>query len=115
VDEEIPHYPLSPEERSNLFLTAKEAINNVIKHSNATETWLSIKMEGDNFHVTIKDNGRGFNPSAPENTKRNGLANMRSRIRELNGNFSIDSTPGQGTTISISIRLPANVPLERKT
>jgi signal transduction histidine kinase/ligand-binding sensor domain-containing protein len=108
VDENIPQRTLSPEERSNLFLTAKEAINNVIKHSGATEAWLTIKTEGDNFHITIRDNGRGFNPTAAENVKRNGLANMHSRIQELNGSFSIDSTPGQGTTISISVQFLIN-------
>lgn len=108
VDDNIPQRTLSPEERSNLFLTAKEAINNVIKHSGATEAWLTIRTEGENFHVVIRDNGRGFNPDAAENTKRNGLANMRSRIQELNGHFLIDSAPGCGTTISISVRLPVN-------
>jgi signal transduction histidine kinase/ligand-binding sensor domain-containing protein len=106
VDEDIPHHPLSPEERSNLFLTAKEAINNVIKHSNAGEAWVEIKMSGNCFNIAIKDNGKGFNPAAPENARRNGLANMRFRIQELNGDFSVSSVPGQGTTVSISISVP---------
>jgi signal transduction histidine kinase len=99
---------LTPDERSNLFLTAKEAFNNVIKHSGASEAWLTVKTEGENFLITIRDNGRGFDPAAPESAKRNGLANMRSRIQELNGYFLIDSAPGRGTTISISVRLPVN-------
>jgi signal transduction histidine kinase len=105
VSGEIPPCPLSPEERSNLFLTAKEAMNNIIKHSGATEAWLSIRMEGDRFCISIRDNGRGFRCDAPENAKRNGLANMRSRIQELNGSFALTSAPGAGTTIAISIRL----------
>jgi signal transduction histidine kinase/ligand-binding sensor domain-containing protein len=105
---EIPRLPLSPDERSNLFLTAKEAINNIVKHSGATEVWVGIHMDGPNFCISIRDNGRGFDPAAPENAKRNGLANMRSRIRDLNGSFAIESVPGEGTTISISVRLPVH-------
>jgi signal transduction histidine kinase len=105
---EIPPVPLTPEQRSNLFLTAKEAMNNVVKHSGATEARVRIKMEGDCFCVSIEDNGRGFQPDAMKNGKRNGLANMRSRIEELNGVFSLNSILGKGTAVSFSICLDAN-------
>jgi signal transduction histidine kinase/ligand-binding sensor domain-containing protein len=103
VVEELPAIPLTPEERSNLFLTAKEAINNILKHSGATEAWLRIRMDGEHFHLVIEDDGRGFDPASPDRANRNGLANMRSRIAELNGVFTIRSAPGQGTVLTISI------------
>ncbi len=99
----IPACPVTPEERSNLFLTAKEAINNLVKHSGATEAWLRIKMDGDRFCLSLEDNGVGFDPSSPENARRNGLANMRSRIAELKGTLILDSMPGKGTSILISV------------
>jgi signal transduction histidine kinase len=105
---EIPPISLTPEQRSNLFLTAKEAMNNVVKHSGATEARLRIKMEDNCFCVSIEDNGRGFEPGKSENGKRNGLANMRSRIEELNGIFSVDSVPGKGTVVSFSICFQPN-------
>jgi signal transduction histidine kinase len=105
VDSDIPRRPITPEERSNMFLTAREAINNVIKHSGAAQAWLRIRMDGDNFCIRIQDDGCGFDPAAPENGKRNGLANMKSRIRELEGTFSLETAPGQGTTIFISVRI----------
>jgi len=103
VDGEIPSIPLTPEERSNLFLTAKEALNNVIKHSQAAEARLRIRMAGDRLTIAIEDNGRGFDPASMEATRRNGLANMRSRIEESGGTFTLESQPGKGTTILISL------------
>ena len=100
---EIPPVSLTPEQRANLFLTAKEAMNNVIRHSGATEAWLRIKMDGDRFLLSIEDNGRGFEPRAPENGRRNGLTNMRSRVEELEGGFVLESAPGAGTIIKISV------------
>jgi signal transduction histidine kinase/ligand-binding sensor domain-containing protein len=107
---EIPPIPLTPEQRANLFLTAKEAMTNVIKHSGATEAWLRIKMEGERFCICIEDNGRGFQPGAPENGKRNGLSNMRSRLQELHGDFALKSAPGQGTKVVFSLCLAAAKP-----
>ena len=101
---DFPALLLTPEARSNLFLAAREATNNLVKHSGATEAWLRMKMEGDTFRLSIEDNGRGFNTDDPRNGARNGLANMRSRIEELRGTFAIDSAPGAGTRIYISIR-----------
>jgi ligand-binding sensor domain-containing protein/signal transduction histidine kinase len=104
VTGDFPNYPLSPEARSNLFLTAREATNNIVKHSGATEAWLYMKMEGDTFRLSIEDNGHGFDPAAPRNAERNGLANMRSRIEELKGKFWLESSPGKGARISICIQ-----------
>ncbi len=104
VTGDFPPYPLSPEARSNLFLTAREATNNIIKHSGATEAWLRMKMDGDTFCLSIEDNGHGFDPAAPQNAERNGLANMRSRMEELKGKFSLESSPGKGALILISIQ-----------
>jgi signal transduction histidine kinase/ligand-binding sensor domain-containing protein len=100
---DMPAFPLTPEERTHLFLTAKEAMNNVLKHSSATQAWLRIKMEDDRFWLSIEDNGRGFDPDALENPRRNGLQNMRTRIEELSGTFAIETKPGERTCIVISV------------
>ncbi|HTB81296.1 MAG TPA: two-component regulator propeller domain-containing protein [Opitutaceae bacterium] len=101
---DFPPCPLTPEARSNLFLTAREATNNIVKHSGATEAWLRMKMEGGSFLLLIEDNGCGFDPTAPQHAERNGLANMRSRIEELKGTFSLESSPGKGARIRIAIQ-----------
>jgi ligand-binding sensor domain-containing protein/signal transduction histidine kinase len=107
---EMPAIPLSPEERSNLFFTVKEALNNTLKHSDATEVWLRIKMEGDRFRLRLEDNGRGFDLSSPEHGKRNGLSNMRSRVAELGGALELQSLAGQGTVLSLSISFAGRMP-----
>jgi signal transduction histidine kinase len=108
---DMPPYPLTPEERTNFFLTAKEAMNNVLKHSGATQVWLRMKMEGDRFWLSIEDNGRSFDPVTLENLHRNGLHNMRSRIEELSGTFDIETTPGQRTCVIISVSFAGKKPL----
>lgn len=103
VAEQIPAHHLTPEERSNLFLASKEAMNNVLKHSGATEVWLRIRMDEDRFRISIEDNGCGIDPLAGEKTARNGVKNMRSRIEEIRGAFELNSTPGKGTRVGISL------------
>ncbi|MGA3008069.1 MAG: triple tyrosine motif-containing protein, partial [Opitutaceae bacterium] len=105
VAPDIPACPLTPEIRSNLFLTAKEAMNNVLKHSGATEVWLRIGLENDCFRMAIEDNGCGFDLSAVGRAKRNGLSNMKSRIEEMGGEFAVQSTLGQGTSVAMAVRL----------
>jgi signal transduction histidine kinase len=107
IGEEFPRRPISPEARSNVFLTAKEATHNMLKHSGATEAWLRLHMQGETLHLTLSDNGRGFDPAAPVGPEHNGLANMRTRIEELNGSFTIESAPGRGTTIRIAVNFGA--------
>jgi len=104
VAEDIPALPVTPEIRHDLYLVTKEAMNNVLKHSGATEVWLRLRMNDGAFEVTIEDNGRGFSPEAMSDSERNGLRNMRSRVEELHGRFTIRSAPGSGTTLEL--RLP---------
>ena len=94
----LPEIPLSAELRHNLFLVVKEALNNVVKHSKATEVWLRLALEGERLAIVIEDNGVGF---AMENAdlSRNGLCNMVARMEEIDGTFRLSSRPDQGTRI----------------
>jgi ligand-binding sensor domain-containing protein/signal transduction histidine kinase len=97
----VPRFPLAAEERSDIFLTTKEAMNNLLKHSGATEAALRIRMEGPELHITVTDNGRGFDPATA--TAGNGLANMRTRMARARGRIDIRPAPGRGTEISIVV------------
>ncbi|MBC7868357.1 MAG: hypothetical protein H7X88_12550, partial [Gloeobacteraceae cyanobacterium ES-bin-316] len=90
--------------RRNIYLFCKEAINNAVKYSHATVIELSIK-EFDNKRIefSINDNGNGFD--AVRVKKGNGLINMQQRTRDINGEFSLKSSPGQGTTISLTCKI----------
>ncbi|MDR3460564.1 MAG: two-component regulator propeller domain-containing protein [Verrucomicrobiae bacterium] len=92
--------------RHNLFLAIKEALNNVLKHSQATEVHVSIHASHGQMEVTVADNGRGFNPGEGGQVRRgNGLENMRKRMAELGGEMQLTSAPGQGTELKFVIAL----------
>lgn len=86
--------------RKNLVLVAKEAINNAAKYSQASEINISLQKVKDMLVLKIVDNGNGFDEAY---IKGNGLENMRKRVQELNGNFSIISDKNIGTTVLASI------------
>jgi signal transduction histidine kinase/streptogramin lyase len=87
------------EQRRDLFLVYKEAINNIQKHARATVVVINLIAEKKCLCLTISDNGSGFDTSQP--THRNGLKNMCSRIEKWKGNVTINSFAGKGTTITI--------------
>lgn len=103
VMENVPDAALAPEVRHQLFLTVKEAANNVIKHSRATEATLSLKVADDVLEIRIEDNGRGYLPEAIAHSNRHGIPNMRARVEQLGGKLQTSSEPGRGTSIRIRI------------
>jgi signal transduction histidine kinase/ligand-binding sensor domain-containing protein len=109
VEEHIPETRLKPEIRHHLFLVTKEAVNNIIKHSQASEATLGIALDKGRFEVRIQDNGRGFDMDAVAGSKRNGLRNMRARAAEMGCDFDVSSRPGSGTIISIRLPMPPAV------
>lgn len=105
VDQYLPPIALTSDTRHSLYLAVREALNNIAKHSQATEAWLRIHYQGHELGIAIEDNGRGFVPT-DDLQKRNGLTNMRSRIGNLGGAFELTSQPGAGTACTIRLPLP---------
>jgi signal transduction histidine kinase len=103
IAEDVPHQPLSSVARHNLFLVIKEALNNVVKHSAATEVWVRAKTEQGILTFEIEDNGKGFEP--PHDGLGNGLGNMKKRMKEAGGSFCLKSCCGNGTRIRVSVPL----------
>ncbi|HEX3627071.1 MAG TPA: two-component regulator propeller domain-containing protein [Verrucomicrobiae bacterium] len=103
----LPAWPLPAEVRHNIFLTAKEAFNNIARHSRASEARLKISLDGSTLEICIEDDGVGFSDKGA-NESRNGLSNMKDRIRDIGGTFYISSGPNHGTRISFSVRLHSN-------
>jgi ligand-binding sensor domain-containing protein/signal transduction histidine kinase len=102
--EEWPDQSLSAETRHHLFLAAKEAMNNVARHSGATEVWVRWKLIDGVLQLCIEDNGKGF-AAGPRGQFGNGLANMKKRMEEIGGEFELTSIPGAGTNIGFKLRL----------
>jgi ligand-binding sensor domain-containing protein/two-component sensor histidine kinase len=88
---------LSMEQRRNIYLIFKEAINNLVKYSECTQAFVNLRLEKRNVFLTVKDNGIGFDPNAL--TERNGIRNIKSRAASLKGEVEIQSISGMGTTI----------------
>lgn len=108
LPEQIPSLHLSAEQRRHVFLIVREALNNAIKHSGASEVNLRVAVQG-NLQITIEDNGRGFDKIS---LLSNGLANMQARAAQIGGSCSIRNLPGGGTEVGLSVpkRSPSHPP-----
>jgi ligand-binding sensor domain-containing protein/signal transduction histidine kinase len=100
----VPPATVEAETRRQVFLCLKEALNNVVKHSGATEVHLSVEVGGGEMRFEISDNGRGFALSQPSATG-NGLGGMRARAEAVGGQCEIASDPGAGTRVHIHVPL----------
>lgn len=92
--------PMQP--RKNIYLICKEAINNAVKYSEAEVLEVTFEIKHKTLMVAIRDNGKGF--LVEEETKGNGLLNMKNRAREINLQLSIASELGVGTNIHFSYK-----------
>ena len=92
---------LNIEKRKELYMLFKEAITNAAKYSQATEVNILLKVIGDMLQLRVVDNGKGFDVNATSSG--NGLRNMRIRARQLNAVFMLESIPGAGTAIELTI------------
>jgi len=90
---------LDMERRRNLWLILKELLNNLVRHSNCTRAEIKLDAHNGHLHLTVADNGGGFDPDAK--TGGNGLRNIRQRASALQGKLSLESTPGEGTRWSL--------------
>ena len=86
-----------------LYRVIQECVNNVLKHSKAQKLDISLIKDADGINITIEDDGCGFDLNEANEKDGIGLENIYSRIKYLNGELDIDSEPGKGTLISISI------------
>jgi ligand-binding sensor domain-containing protein/signal transduction histidine kinase len=100
---ELPSVKYSAKARRNMFLVVKEAVNNIIKHSGATRVEMKLTFMESAMELSIHDNGKGFDDKR-DNATGHGLVNMKSRIEEIGGTFSVVSRPGNGTMITVWIR-----------
>jgi ligand-binding sensor domain-containing protein/signal transduction histidine kinase len=97
----------SKEAEMNLYRIAQEGVSNILKHSGATEAMLALKLDGGKAWLVIKDNGKGFisepGESAASRRRSFGLAGISERARMLGGRVVIQSLPGQGTVITVTL------------
>lgn len=99
--ENIADIPIPMETRRNIFLIIKESVNNLVKYSECTEASIKAWIDNNILRFVVKDNGKGFNPN--QETNRNGIKNLRARAKQINADIDINSTPGRGTEIILTI------------
>jgi signal transduction histidine kinase len=92
---------LSENQKLTLFRIAQEALNNVVKHANATHTTIELFQEEKKIQLNIKDDGKGFDPVTAK--KGAGLNNIRNRVYLLNGNLTVNTQPGKGCTLIVEL------------
>nr|HMS43295.1 ATP-binding protein [Pyrinomonadaceae bacterium] len=107
--------PLGANIRREVFLIFKETVNNIVKHSEATEAEIYFSISDNFLTINFHDNGKGFDQTGKHNGNDwkkyrggNGLNNMQRRAAELGGSYEINSEIGNGTNVVLKI------PLEQK-
>ncbi|WP_085646879.1 MULTISPECIES: PAS domain S-box protein [unclassified Pseudomonas] len=96
--------PLSDAKAIGLFRILQEALTNVMRHAQAHTVELTLTQEGNELCLTVSDDGVGFVAAAGRPTSF-GLVGMRERVLIMGGQLSLDSEPGEGTTLSVRVPL----------
>lgn len=108
VAETFPAAPLDSRLRHGVFLAFKEALNNAVRHSGATQVLIELEVVENQLKIAVGDNGRGVDLAAclPGS---DGLTGMKARMAKLGGRCEIKSQPKQGTTVEFWLPLGDHV------
>jgi signal transduction histidine kinase len=101
----VGSHNLPAEIERELYFTLREGVLNAIRHSRASELHLSLRQSPTTCEATLRDNGVGFNVLATEGSSHYGLRGMKERIRKIGGELSLQTAPGKGTEIHITVPL----------
>jgi signal transduction histidine kinase len=94
---------LSAEVEREIYLMLREGLMNVARHGHASRVEIALHMVDGTVQGVLVDDGIGFDPGRVSKGDGYGLGSMRDRIRRLNGEFRVESTPGRGTKISFRV------------
>jgi PAS domain S-box-containing protein len=103
---ELPKGLAAPVELA-IYWIAQEALNNTLKHAAAAHVAIHIRADETGLRFLVTDDGKGFDPTTLNERAGLGMASMQERARDLGGTFQIDSVPGQGTCVQVT--MPAYV------
>jgi signal transduction histidine kinase len=95
-----------PEIETAMYRIVQEALTNATKHGNAKRAVVEVREDGNDIHVSVRDDGVGFDPT--DHTDGFGLLGMHERVQLLDGALEVNSSPGNGTTID------ARIPIQRR-
>jgi PAS domain S-box-containing protein len=98
-------FHLPGQQESELYRIVQEALNNVIKHAQATQVNVRVIGEADRVRITVEDDGVGFDVESAEHAGGQGFRNMHERAASIGASCSFDSIPGRGTKVTIEVKL----------
>ena len=101
IPAQLPAAIIAPEVRHNVFLAFKESVNNVVKHAQCSSVRIRLHLETHAFVFEIEDSGRGLS-GQDEKPGRNGLKNMRKRMEDAGGGFTIGPAAERGTLVRLT-------------
>ncbi len=99
----MPSRLLELETKKHIYLVFKEAINNIVKHAHATKVDIEFKYHLRKLHISIADNGKGFD--VDKIMKGNGLDSMHHRIKQLNGKIEFTQNIPKGTIVKFELKV----------
>ncbi len=112
VEDDDQPKDLDHQVRGLLFRAVHELLFNVLRHAQATQARVCMRRDGDYLRVAVEDNGRGLAPdklaAASGKIERFGLFSIRERLNYFGGKMKIDSIPGQGTSVILTIPLKSD-------
>jgi signal transduction histidine kinase len=96
--------PLAYAAQAAMFLIGREAINNAVNHAEATRIAVELAYSEKEFRMTVQDDGRGFDPAAADRkTGHLGMRSMAERAGQVGAALLVDSAPGRGTKIEVTV------------
>jgi signal transduction histidine kinase len=108
LETDVEREPANPATVIFLFRAAQELLLNVSKHAETDQAWLVLRDLEKSIVLTVRDNGKGFDPQElenPEQGKGFGLFSLQERVELLGGSASIESAPGEGTVVTLRVPL----------
>jgi signal transduction histidine kinase len=109
--------PYLPDEQAQrLFRIIQEALNNVVKHAQVDKASVTLQFENGRVLLQVEDHGQGFAPEAIHTEEKHmGLSSMRERAEMMGGTLTIDSSPGEGTRLTVEVVSTLRQPFDPST
>jgi signal transduction histidine kinase len=103
VDDNMVNIKLDMQQRKNMYLIYKEALNNALKYSSCSSIDIKLMQTDHSIQLIVKDDGKGFNITTAKDG--NGLGNMKRRAEAINGKLMIKTAAKEGTTVELIAKI----------
>jgi signal transduction histidine kinase len=95
---------LTPAEEVHALQIVREAVSNALRHGQPKSVTVSLQQKAGERRLSIRDDGRGFDPNEIERRGHSGLANLAARANEIGGRLTVESAPGKGTRVILTFQ-----------